>query len=191
MDIIFYGDSIFWEFKGDNLITAPTEEDLQRRAIFEQTFKDYSYEIMAIPGTCLRPTDFHTVTHLYACCMWLCTCPSWTVEWAEPVIIKPCLRSLAPVLSRVVMGAGDQSGNLQWRIETGGEFPTVHMPHTVVILIGTNDLTFADCHEDQPEILAAAPGIISRHDCQTLCCVPCTVQHRAVEGFTYPDCREG
>ena len=41
----------------------------------------------------------------------------------------------------------------------------MHMPKTVVILIGTNDLTFADCHEDQPEILAAAPGIISRHDC--------------------------
>ena len=82
MDIIFYGDSIFWEFKGSNLITAPTKEDLQRRAILEQTFQDYSYEIMAIPGTCPRPTNFHTVTHLYACCMWSCTCPSWTVERA-------------------------------------------------------------------------------------------------------------
>lgn len=45
---------------------------------------------------------------------------------------------------------------------TGGEFPTIHMPKTVVILIGTNDLTYADCHEDQQEILDAAPGIVYR-----------------------------
>ena len=49
-----------------------------------------------------------------------------------------------------------------WRIMTGGEFPTIHMPKTVVILIGTNDLTYSDCHEDQQEILDAAPGIINR-----------------------------
>ena len=43
-----------------------------------------------------------------------------------------------------------------------GEFPTEHMPRTVVILIGTNDLTFADCHDDQQAILDAVPGIIDR-----------------------------
>lgn len=68
MDIIFYGDSIFWEFKGDNLITAPTKEDLQRRAIFEQAFKDYSYEIMAIPGTCLPPQISLLHTSMHAAC---------------------------------------------------------------------------------------------------------------------------
>lgn len=44
----------------------------------------------------------------------------------------------------------------------GGEFPTIHMPKTVVILIGTNDLTYADCHDDQMEILNAARGVIDR-----------------------------
>ena len=58
---------------------------------------------------------------------------------------------------------GDQSGNLLWRLETGGEFPTKHMPKTVVILIGTNDLTYADCDNESRDILNAAPGIISRH----------------------------
>ncbi len=66
-------------------------------------------------------------------------------------------------LTENALGAGDQSGNLMWRLETGGEFPTIHMPKTVVILIGTNDLTYADCHDDQQDILNAAPGIISRH----------------------------
>ena len=59
-------------------------------------------------------------------------------------------------------GAGDESGNLLWRLETGGEFPTIHMPKTVVILIGTNDLSYSDCHEDQQELLNAAPGIVNR-----------------------------
>ncbi len=44
----------------------------------------------------------------------------------------------------------------------GGEFPTIHMPKTVVILIGTNDLTYADCHDDQQEILNAAGGVVDR-----------------------------
>ena len=42
------------------------------------------------------------------------------------------------------------------------EFPTIHMPKTVVILIGTNDLSYSDCHEDQQELLNAAPGIVNR-----------------------------
>ena len=58
--------------------------------------------------------------------------------------------------------AGDQSGNLLWRIMSGGEWPTQHMPKTVVILIGTNDLSYADCNDDEQEILDAATGIISR-----------------------------
>ncbi len=49
-----------------------------------------------------------------------------------------------------------------WRMFTGGEWPTQHMPKTVVILIGTNDLTYADCNDDEQEILDAAPGIIDR-----------------------------
>lgn len=60
------------------------------------------------------------------------------------------------------MLAGDQSGNLLWRITMGGEWPTVHMPKTVYILIGTNDLTFADCNNDVQEIEDAATGIIDR-----------------------------
>ena len=36
------------------------------------------------------------------------------------------------------------------------------MPKTVVILIGTNDLSYSDCHEDQQELLNAAPGIVNR-----------------------------
>ena len=58
VDIIFYGDSIFWEFNGDNLNGPPTKADLARRAIFENTFKEYSYEIMAIPGAAPLHTIF-------------------------------------------------------------------------------------------------------------------------------------
>jgi len=72
----------------------------------------------------------------------------------------PCNANMR--LTENALGAGDQSGNLLWRLETGGEFPTIHMPKTVVILIGTNDLTYADCHDDQQDILNAAPGIITR-----------------------------
>ncbi len=65
-------------------------------------------------------------------------------------------------MGTTAMRAGDQSGNLLWRITMGGEWPTVHMPKTVYILIGTNDLTFADCNEDSQEIKDAAVGIIDR-----------------------------
>ena len=75
-------------------------------------------------------------------------CAKW---WGQPDQMQHMVRT------------GDQSGNLLWRLETGGEFPTVHMPKVVVILIGTNDLTYADCDDDSQDILAAAPGIISRH----------------------------
>ena len=63
---------------------------------------------------------------------------------------------------RCLARAGDQSGNLLWRIISGGEWPTQHMPKTVAILIGTNDLSYADCNDDEQEITDAAPGIISR-----------------------------
>ena len=78
--------------------------------------------------------------------------------------------------------AGDQSGNLLWRITVGGEWPTVHMPKTVYLLIGTNDLTFADCHEDMQEIKDAAVGIIDR--CGTSsCCVQRVVQCQMLTEF--------
>ena len=53
VELIFYGDSIFWELMGVNLHSAPTKSDLERGAVFENAFKSYSYEIMAIPGAAL------------------------------------------------------------------------------------------------------------------------------------------
>ena len=50
VDLIFYGDSIFWEYNGDNLNGPVTKADLQRKAIFQGVFKNYSYKIMALPG---------------------------------------------------------------------------------------------------------------------------------------------
>jgi hypothetical protein len=73
-----------------------------------------------------------------------------------------CLVLQTTLVFTRLLAAGDQSANLEWRIFTGGEFPTIHMPKTVVILIGTNDLTYADCDDDQQEILDAAPGIVDR-----------------------------
>ena len=53
VDLIFYGDSIFWEYNGDNLNGPVTKLDLQRRAIFQGVFKSYSFKIMALPGAAL------------------------------------------------------------------------------------------------------------------------------------------
>ena len=37
-EIIFYGDSIFWEYTGENLNGAPTKADLARKAILDKDF---------------------------------------------------------------------------------------------------------------------------------------------------------
>ena len=49
-EIIFYGDSIFWEYTGENLNGAPTKADLARKAILDKDFANHSYEVSAIPG---------------------------------------------------------------------------------------------------------------------------------------------
>ena len=49
-EIIFYGDSIFWEYTGENLNGAPTKADLARQAILDKDFANHSYEVAAIPG---------------------------------------------------------------------------------------------------------------------------------------------
>ena len=49
-EIIFYGDSIFWEYTGENLNGAPTKADLARKAILDKDFANHSYEVAAIPG---------------------------------------------------------------------------------------------------------------------------------------------
>ena len=49
-EIIFYGDSIFWEYTGENLSGAPTKADLARKAILDKDFANHSYEVSAIPG---------------------------------------------------------------------------------------------------------------------------------------------
>ena len=55
VDLIFYGDSILWEYNGDNLNGPVTKADLQRRSIFQTVFKSYNYRIMALPGAACAP----------------------------------------------------------------------------------------------------------------------------------------
>ena len=69
--------------------------------------------------------------------------------------------------------AGDQIGNLWWRL-LHGELPVSEdtelssgkdggkAPRVVFVLIGTNDLGAADCHRNASELLEAAPGIVQR-----------------------------
>ena len=53
--------------------------------------------------------------------------------------------------------AGDQIGHLWWRI-LNGELPK-KPPKVFTMLIGTNDLTAADCNMNETELLATVPGI--------------------------------
>ena len=53
--------------------------------------------------------------------------------------------------------AGDQIGHLWWRI-LNGELPK-KPPKVFTMLIGTNDLTAADCNRNETELLATVPGI--------------------------------
>ena len=55
---------------------------------------------------------------------------------------------------------GDQIGHLWWRI-LNGELPK-KPPKVFTILIGTNDLTAADCNMNQTELLLTVPGITHR-----------------------------
>lgn len=64
-------------------------------------------------------------------------------------------RGLASQMS--VCPAGDQIGHLLWRI-LNGELPK-NPPKVFTMLIGTNDLTAADCNMNETELLATIPGI--------------------------------
>lgn len=144
-ELLFYGDSITWCFTGENPTGVQNADDKARAAIFQRHFGRFRSQILAIPGT----------TNM------LETCTSSTTEG----LLRQSILCKQAILTRSwdqCGAAGDQSANLMWRIMDGGEFPTIHMPRTVVILIGTNDLTFADCHDDQQEILNAAPGVVDR-----------------------------
>ena len=44
----------------------------------------------------------------------------------------------------------------------GGEWPAVHLPKLAVLLIGTNDLSNADCTQTEDALLAAVPGVLTR-----------------------------
>ena len=58
--------------------------------------------------------------------------------------------------------AGDQVGHLWWRI-LNGELPVARQPLVYTLLIGTNDLTAADCNKNETELLAIVPGIAARY----------------------------
>lgn len=57
--------------------------------------------------------------------------------------------------------AGDQTGNLWWRLQHGQIFKK-HAPGVSVMLIGTNDLATASCGVGEPGIKAAVPGVLAR-----------------------------
>ena len=62
-----------------------------------------------------------------------------------------------PDIDRCLWHAGDQIGHLWWRI-LNGELPK-KPPKVFTMLIGTNDLTAADCNMNETELLATVPGI--------------------------------
>ena len=59
------------------------------------------------------------------------------------------------------LNAGDYTSNLLWRITKGGEMPK-SAPKVVVIYIGSNDLSAADCGGSETELLAAVKPIVNR-----------------------------
>ena len=57
---------------------------------------------------------------------------------------------------------GDVVTFLWWRL-LHGEMPKLNQPKAVVLLIGTNDLTYDDCLATELGTIAAVPGIVSRY----------------------------
>ena len=50
VDVIFYGDSITWLFRGENLMGASSADDQARKDVFQRHFGQYKSAIQAIPG---------------------------------------------------------------------------------------------------------------------------------------------
>ena len=69
------------------------------------------------------------------------------------------------------LSAGDQVGNLWWRL-LNGEVPK-KQPKAIVMLIGTNDLTADDCDQSQAASLAGVVGIVDRYSTATKSCESC------------------
>jgi hypothetical protein len=88
--------------------------------------------------------------------------------------------------------AGDQVGHLWWRV-LNGELPAVKQPRLLTMLIGTNDLTAADCHRNETELLLTVPGIAARRACLVAPCArperPMRIMHSAARYHTLPCCR--
>ena len=58
--------------------------------------------------------------------------------------------------------AGDYTSNLLWRIAAGGEIPK-RSPKAVVIYIGSNDLSAADCGGgNETKLLATVKPLVDR-----------------------------
>jgi hypothetical protein len=59
VDLIFYGDSITWLFRGDDINgpSAVGDVDRQRSAVFQKHFGQYRTAIQAIPGARSWPPD--------------------------------------------------------------------------------------------------------------------------------------
>eukprot|EP00884_Botryococcus_braunii_P016636 jgi/Botrbrau1/3656/Bobra.0204s0046.1 len=71
------------------------------------------------------------------------------------------LKHFGQYSSDILAVAGDQVGHLWWRL-LNGELPQVNMPTVAVVLIGTNDLTAADCDKIPQPLLPAAHGAAAR-----------------------------
>ena len=48
-----------------------------------------------------------------------------------------------------------------WRV-LNGELPIAKQPLVYTMLIGTNDLTAADCNQNETELMQTVPGIAAR-----------------------------
>ena len=79
-------------------------------------------------------------------------------------MVMPVLRSHACLLTSSVCRAraGDTTANLWWRLQNG-ELPTAAPPKAAVIMIGTNDLGYAEaCFRSEQATLDAVPGTAAR-----------------------------
>lgn len=152
--MLFSGDSVL-EFLRSTVIGRPWSMIADCAEAFATLATRYNAHILAISGRHCPPTSLPTFR-----CLTVVLHQNALGRRTHYLPAHLTLRC-GQTLDRHAEYAGDYTSNLLWRITKGGEMP-MRAPKAVVIYIGSNDLSAADCGGNETELLAAVKPIVNR-----------------------------